>query len=159
MKTVFLILIASTLTGCASVNVTPPQQHSFDTNREYSLPFEKAWVRAVDWFADHNEKKKKIEKSSGLLTAKYLIEANSRLLDCGDIQVSGTLGSNNIEKYGSLNVTVRERGDEKTRVNVNFFGEYKLQAKDAWDGRIVTNSGRCVSTGSLESSILNYIGS
>lgn len=147
------------LVGCASVNVQPPVEHSIDKSRSYSLPYEKTWIRAVDWFADHDVTIEKIEKSSGLLTAKYLIKANDEFLDCGDIKATGTLGGPVIDKYGSLNVTVREINNDSTKVNVNFFGEFELKANDAWDGRLVTTKGRCVSTGKLESSILTYIGS
>ena len=159
MRNWHAILLALTVASCASVKVTPPQQQEFDSSREYALSFESVWLRAVDWFANHHVTIDKIEKASGLLTAKYLIETNGRLLDCGDIQVSGTLGRKNIEKDGALNLTVRELGDNKTKVNVNFFGKYELQANDAWDGDLLTHSGRCISTGVLEKEILGYIGS
>jgi len=147
------------LAGCASINVQPPVKYSIEKTKSYSISYEKIWIRAVDWFADHDVTIEKIEKSSGLLTAKYLIEANDEYLDCGNIEATGTLGSPVIDKYGSLNVTVRSIDDNTTKVNVNFFGEYKLEARDAWDGRRVTSKGRCVSTGKLEKSILAYIGS
>ncbi len=158
MKLLLSSIMVILLVGCASVNVQPPVEHSIDKSRTYSLSYEKTWIRAVDWFADHDVTIEKIEKSSGLLTAKYLIKANDEFLDCGDIKTTGTLGSPIIDKYGSLNVTVRELNNNSTKVNVNFFGEFKLKAKDAWDGRLVTTKGRCVSTGKLESSILTYIG-
>ena len=114
------------------------------------MNYEKVWTRAVDWFADHNVTIEKIEKSSGLLTAKYLIETNDNYLDCGQIKATGVLGDPNIERYGSLNLTVRQVDENSTKVNVNFFGELKLAANDAWDGRLVTSNGKCVSTGNLE---------
>jgi len=158
MKQVVFIILAILITGCASVKIQPPAKHSIEKSRTYSLSYEKTWIRAVDWFADHDVTIEKIEKTSGLLTAKYLIKANDEYLDCGEIKVSGTLGGPIIDQYGSLNVTVREVNSDSTKVTVNFFGEFKLKANDAWDGRIVTTNGRCVSTGVLENSILTYIG-
>ena len=159
MKLILTGILAILFAGCASVKVQPPTKYSIQKSETYSITYEKAWIRAVDWFADHDVTIEKIEKPSGLLTAKYLIEANDKYLDCGDINATGTLGSPVIDKYGSLNVTVRKASNNSTRVNVNFFGEFKLKANDAWDGRLVTTKGRCVSTGKLESSILTYIGS
>ncbi len=159
MKSILLGIVASFIVGCASVNVQPPVKQSIEKTKIYSISYEKAWIRAVDWFADHDVTIEKIEKSSGLLTAKYLIEADDGYLDCGNIKVTGTLGSPIIDKYGSLNVTVRSIDKNQTKVNVNFFGEYKLKANDAWDGSLVTSQGRCVSTGKLEKRILAYIGS
>lgn len=150
----FLIL---SVVGCASIKVSPPVYQSFEKGRTYHLSYETVWTRAVDWFAGHNVTIDKIEKSSGLITAKYLIEVNQIYLDCGDIKVSGILGDPIVDKYGTLNVTVRSVSDQETKVNVNFFGEYKFQANDAWDGRLIINRGRCVSTGNLEKSILDYI--
>lgn len=121
------------------------------------MSYEKTWSRSVDWFADHDVTIEKIEKSSGLLTAKYRLKADEKLLDCGDIQVSGTMGEERINRSGSLNVTVREKSPHSTIVNVNFFGEFELFAIDAWDARQVTAHGDCVSTGELERNILNFI--
>lgn len=84
--------------------------------------------------------------------------ADKALLDCGDIQVRGTIGDARINRSGSLNVTVREKTREQTMVNVNFFGEFELFAQDAWDGSQVTAQGECVSTGELERRILDFIG-
>ncbi|WP_321468064.1 hypothetical protein [Halarcobacter sp.] len=158
MKLLLSSIIAIILVGCASIKVQPPVKNTIEKSKNYSISYEKAWVRAVDWFADHNVTIEKIEKSSGLLTAKYLIEANDEFLDCGDIKATGTLGNPVIEKYGSLNVTIREKNENTTKVNVNFFGEFTLQANDAWDGHLVKTKGRCVSTGKLENNILTYIG-
>jgi hypothetical protein len=158
-KLIIFGLITLFVSGCASVDIQPPSKRSFEKNRNYSISFEKTWIRAVDWFADHNVVIEKIEKESGLLTAKYLIEANDGYLDCGEIKATGTLGGAVIDKYGSLNVTVREIDQGTSKINVNFFGEFKLTANDAYDGRAITSSGSCVSTGKLEKDILTYIGS
>ena len=151
------ILALISFSGCASITVTPPLELALDRTRTYRMPFEKVWTRAVDWYADHNVIIEKIEKPSGLLTAKYLLKVGDRDLNCGRIEASGIDGELYIEKYGRLNVTVRAVNDNETKVNVNLFGEYKLQALDAWDHRLVTATGRCVSAGTLENNILSYI--
>jgi hypothetical protein len=146
------------LHGCASVTVTTPVEPDFDKSRIYNAPFDGTWNRAVDWFAEHNVIIDKIEKPSGLLTARYTLETSDLLLNCGKINVQGVLGEPNIKRLGSLNVTVRPVDQESTRVNVNFFGEYELKAKDAWDGRLIVREGTCVSTGELEEQLLNFVG-
>lgn len=157
MRVFAIGLLAASVAGCASVNVIAPATYSYDRSRTYQMPYEKTWVRAVDWFADHNVTIEKVEKSSGLITAKYLLKASDAYLDCGKIEVSGTLGPARIESYASLNVTVRAVSDNETKVNANVFGNFDLDGRDAWDGRSVKSSGRCVSNGRLEKSILDYI--
>lgn len=157
MKKLSILILMLIVSGCASIKVTPPVETTIERSRTYKLPFEKVWARAVDWYADHNVTIEKIEKPSGLLTAKYIQKLDDKAMDCGVIDVSGILGDPSIEKIGTLNVTVRSINDNETKVNVNIFGEFRLQASDSWDGRLVTSSGSCVSTGSLEKSILHFI--
>lgn len=157
MKKIAIGLLTVSMAGCASINVTGPASYTYDRSRTYQIPYEKAWIRAVDWFADHNVSIEKVEKSSGLITAKYLLKASDAYLDCGKIEVSGTLGPARIESYAALNVTVRAVSENETKVNANVFGDYNLEGRDAWDGRSVKSSGRCVSNGNLEKSILDYI--
>ncbi|MDP6584446.1 MAG: hypothetical protein QF535_07300 [Anaerolineales bacterium] len=158
MKVITFVLIALFVAGCAKIHVQPPMKQSFERSRTYPLPYEKVWDRAVDWFADHDVTIEIIEKPSGLLTAKYLINVGDNYLDCGNIKATGTRGDPIIDKYGSLNVTVRSIDQNTTKVSVNFFGEYTLTAYDLWDEHRISNSGSCVSTGELEKSILAYIG-
>lgn len=157
MKKLVIGILATSLVGCANIKVTEPAEHVFDRSQTFKIPFEKVWVSAVDWFADHNVTIEKIEKESGLITAKYLLKASDAYLDCGTIEVNGTLGPAQIQSLGSLNVTVRSVSDTETKVNANFFGEYKLNGRDAWDGSAISRDGRCVSTGNLEKDILKYI--
>lgn len=157
MKKLVIGLLAVSTVGCANIKVSGPADYSYDRSRTYPISFEKTWIRAVDWFADHNVTIDKVEKGSGLITAKYLLKAGDAYLDCGKIEVNGTLGPARIESYAALNVTVRGVSENETKVNANVFGEYKLDGRDAWDGRSVTSSGRCVSNGNLEKDILNYI--
>lgn len=159
MKSPYSLLFALALVGCANVDVTPPVPQDYQNSQVYPLPFEEVWLQSVDWFASNNVTIEKIEKPSGLLTAKNVIHDDSQLLDCGEFKVTGVIGKASIDKYGSLNVLVRSLSEDETRVSVNFFGEYKLQAKDIWERRDVTRTGQCLSTGELEQSILRAIGS
>lgn len=147
------------ISGCANVQVEPPEQSNVERSRVYSMSYDKTWSRAVDWYADHNVTIEKIRKESGLLTAKYSLEASSDDLDCGEINATGFLKEPEIDRAGSLNLTVRRLEETRTKVKVNFFGEYELSGKDAWDGRTVTYSGNCRTTGEIEENILDYIGS
>ena len=155
MRILTLTVLAALLTGCANIQVSSPAPTQIDRSRTFDMPFEATWIGAVDWFADNNISIEKIEKSSGLLTAKYSLAVGENFLDCGKIQHSGLLRDPEITRTGTLNVTVREVDKNKSRVNINFFGEYVVQGNDAWDARVVTTSGKCSSTGQLEKSILS----
>lgn len=154
-----ITLASLAIAGCASIQVTPPEQRNFNNSATFPLPFDTMWLRSVDWFADHNVAIDKIEKSSGLLTAKYQIRDSSNFLDCGDIKLSGTMGKTTFKKYGTLNITVRPRSDDQAKVAVNFFGEFEIHAQDAGSGDRVSYDGPCISTGVVEKSILREIGS
>jgi len=158
MRLLVFLIISISIVGCASIKTGQLGEYHVEKTRTYNQPFEKIWVSSVDWFADHNVTIEKIEKSSGLLTARYFLKANDTYLDCGKPEATGTLGAPKIDSFGSLNVTVRSLGASETKVNVNFFGEYKLEARDAWDGHLIVGGGRCVSTGQMEREVLNYIG-
>lgn len=158
MYKLLLILICLLLQGCASVEVSVPQVNHFKKTQSYPMSFNAAWNRVVDWFADHNIVIDKIEKSSGLLTAKYLLTTNSAYLNCGKMKLHGFIKRPEIMRFGALNVTIRKVNASRTRVHVNFFGKYKLKGRDVWDGSTVIREGRCVSTGQLEKSIFAFLG-
>lgn len=159
MKSTIILLVLSTLTGCSSViTITPPEKQNFESSRVYNKSYDVVWLKAIDWFADHNVVIEKIEKDSGLITAKYQIDVSSSdYLDHGKIENSGMAYINNIEEYGSLNVTIRKVDVNKTKASVNFFGTYVLHARDEWNGKDLGRTGKSISTGKLETSILNYI--
>jgi len=125
----------------------------------FSASYDEVWAGAVDWFAEHDILIDKIEKTSGLLTAKKKIKVEGgQLLDCGQINISGTLGGKyRLDGYATINLTVHSKGQRKTQVMVNLFGKYEFQARDAWNGMPVSDEGDCVSTGRLEKSIFSFI--
>lgn len=157
MKRLTVLLLVLTLSSCVTVKVNPPKFHEIEKNKDYNLPYDTVWIQVVDWFADHNVTIDKIEKGSGLITAKYQFEVSDNYLDCGDIKVSNATGKPDINKIGTVNVTVRSIGPEKTKVNVNFFGKYVVNAYDGWNTRMVTSDGRCISNGLIEKSVLSSI--
>lgn len=157
MKHIFSLAMAIFLAGCASVKVSGPGNYQIDRSRTYHASFEKSWDRAVDWFADNNVAIEKIEKGSGLITAKHLVRVGESFLDCGKIEVNGTLGAARVDRYVSLNVTVRSVSASETKVNVNVFGEYTVEGNDKWDGRAFKTGGHCVSTGNIEKEILAFV--
>lgn len=159
MKSLALVLLLPILAGCANINVTPPQQLDFEKARTYNLSQDKAWIRAVDWFSEAGVPIDSIDKSSGLIASKSLKIEGGEYLDCGKINSSGLLRSPNIMKSGFFSITLREGGPERTKININFYGEFQLVAQDSWDGRVVTSKGRCISTGVLENRFLTYMGS
>lgn len=152
-----LIIIALLVSACANVNVSPPQQNEIEKTRQFAVPFETAWSRAVDWFANNNITIEKIEKPSGLITAKYSILVDHHILNCGQINMTGILGEPKIERFGTFNVTVREVDPSTSRATANFFGEFRAVGLDAWDARQVVAEGRCNSTGVIERQFFDSI--
>lgn len=152
-----LLTLSFIISGCANVKVSEFSEYDYDKHKELNVPYDKAWSSAIDWFADHNVQISKISKESGLITAKYTLNTDDSYLDCGKIEITGTIGTDRVDRLGTLNVTVRELPKNQSKVRVNLFGEYAIQVVDAWDGRHLSYSGKCTSTGMLESSIFNYI--
>ncbi len=157
MKLTMAVIVLVALTGCASIKITPPVENEQKSKMTYDKPFEETWIKAVDWFAEHNVVIDKIEKQSGLLTAKHRLKTADSFLNCGDINATGLLRPPVIDKFGMLNVTVREKTANTSRVTINFFGEFTLEGNDAWDARLVTAKGHCISTGEIEKSFFAYI--
>jgi hypothetical protein len=152
------LVVALALAGCASFVHEPPPPR--DTMRLKTFPrsFDHVWGRAVDWFAENNVILDKVEKTSGLLSAKYRLAVSSRFVNCGKVETSGTLGGT-MHRTASVNVTVRERGPTEVRVNINVFGEFEYAGlRDAWNGAPLRFEGRCESTGLLEASFMQFVG-
>ena len=153
---IVLALISLILQGCASVSITPPIQNGFSNSRTYDEGFEKTWSASVDWFADHDVSIDKIQKESGLLTAKYLIAVDGEELDCGVIKAQ-SVPYLTVVKQGSFNATIRPKSSSQTVVSVNFFGTFDLTGRDGNRMVIISESGRCVSTGKIEAAVLDFI--
>ena len=157
MRKIIALFLIITLSGCTRLTIDPPSKYQVESSRIYSKPYEAVWLSAVDWFADHNVVIEKIEKESGLITAKYQIDvSNSEYLDFGEVDDKG-VWDYHVNKHASLNITVRNKGEMKTKVNINFFGSFDLRAHEIWWGQNIRETGNAVSTGKLETNILDYI--
>jgi hypothetical protein len=151
------VLSALVTSACASVNVTPPAEPNIERSRQLAMPFERAWLRVVDWIATNNITIEKIEKPSGLITAKYAFSVDESVLDSGEISMSGVLADPKIDRIATLNVTIRETPSGSNQATANFFGEFHAVGQDSWDARPVVAEGRCVSTGVIEQQFLDYM--
>ena len=153
---IVLALISLILQGCASFNVVPPSSPTHLKEHVYEGSYDRVWRSSIDWFASRNIIIDKIEKDSGLITAKYALNIADTDLDCGDIRSSGILNPL-VLKQGYLNFSVRERDNKYSIVRVNFFGTYRLTGQDGWDGKNVVYELQCESTGAVEKDIFKYI--
>lgn len=160
MKTILTApILALLLVGCGSFYQTPPGERQFEQSRVYDKAFDYVWSRAVDWFATHNVVIDKIEKSSGLITAKYQVLVGDKMLDPGVIHATGWYYEPTVEYHAALNMLLRSESPDKTRVTVNLFGNFHaiaywgLLAKNGPDSL----DGKCVSTGELERSVFQFI--
>lgn len=110
------VLGAAALVVCSCadvVRVTPPTPARIEKTREIAAPFDVVWLRAVDWFATSNITIEKIEKPSGLITAKYALSANSEYLDCGNIDLPQTLHDPDIDRRGPLEKPARRQAPQR----------------------------------------------
>lgn len=152
MKNLILCSCAAVaLTACAST--PPPVIERFDTTRTYSMSKDQAWERAVNWFATQNIPIKAIEKDSGIISGEsaYLRTVQGEYAVCDTPMLYSTNGAT-----ARLNILIRGTATEATaQVNNTIVGEaiYSLSNPP------VRQSVTCQSTGRLENSILNAIGS
>lgn len=160
---VVVLTILPAAVGCAGyLTQTPPVEKQFEKSRVFDLNYDSTWSRAVDWFASHNVVIDKIQKESGLITARYQVHLWEGTMDHGAIQKHGSGTEDPTYEYqASLNmlVTSEERG--KTKVAVNVFGTFR--ATTYWgllarNGPVILD-GKCVSTGVLEQSVFDFIAS
>jgi hypothetical protein len=162
MRTIIpALLLACTLIGCGSFYQIPPPDKEIDKSRVYDKPFEVVWSAAVDWFASHNVIIDKIEKSSGLITAKYQMVVGNKAFDAGEIHATGLYKDLTVEYHAAINMLLRPETPERTSVTVNLFGNVRAVAFWGWLSRKgpYILDGKCVSTGNLEKSVFEFIDS
>jgi hypothetical protein len=151
------------MVGCShAIVVTPPAERNITKQRTFEKSYDFIWSRAVAWFAGNNVVIEKIEKNSGLITAKYLLRLDDGFLDPGKIETSGYGWSSkdlDIKHYASINILVRNDGPEKTTVSVNIFGHFDAEGYYGLIEKMgpVKASGNSVSTGKLEASVFNFL--
>lgn len=160
MRTLLLGLLLLPLSACGlRLYQIPPEKRPIVTTHLYDASFEDLWSTAVAWFAEHNVKLEKIEKTSGFLSAVQPHLASDPAVDVGKIEASGSLyGRIHVEKSAEINMLIRGRDDGFTQLTVNVFGHY---VATAWQGLLQANysvqlSGHGVSTGLIEESVFEY---
>ncbi|WP_419175842.1 hypothetical protein [Desulfosediminicola sp.] len=153
-----LALLLTNLVACSgTMNITPPEYRQVKNSYSYEASYDQAWLLAVDWFAENNITIDKIEKTSGLISAKYNIRLHPNALDCGEIKASTLATLQHYEETANVNVTVRSVGDNRTKISVNIAGGYEGMGHDNGWGKKLPFSGFCVSTGVFEQSVANFI--
>lgn len=72
MNNYFKFLPVLLLTGCAAaINITPPQYTKPQNKFIVDAGYDKAWSGVIDWFAENHITIDKLDKESGIVTAKY----------------------------------------------------------------------------------------
>lgn len=158
MKKILVLVCLFLLTSCVEFKITPGVKIDLSKSATIAKSYDETWLRVVDWFAEHNVIIDKLDKESGIITAKYAFRSDDRFLDCGKIEAINASGEPFIQQYGTLNVTIRKENAASTRVMVNFFGKFIAKATSIGDPRrIIETDGACESTGVLEKSIITSI--
>ena len=147
-----------TLTGCsAAINITPPQPSNHQNKFIVGTSYDNAWNGVIDWFAENHLALDKLDKESGIVTAKGKLLVDNNELNCGDIKGSGTYTIRSQTKTLLLNVLVRNLPEGKVKVQMNLRGEVLVRGTN-WDtGADISTSGACTSTGKLEHSLETYL--
>lgn len=151
------------MTSCAySVHHTPAPTRPAAV-RVFERPFDDVWSAVVGWFASSNISLDKVEKASGLLTAKYPLATNDNAVDIGKVESSGfwAYGDPEVTNHTvNLNVFARQLGPQSTEVTVNVFGSFEARV---WWGLLVRNdppslyTGRSESRGVIEASVFAHV--
>ncbi|MBY0481968.1 MAG: hypothetical protein K2Q21_11470 [Chitinophagaceae bacterium] len=153
--------------SCAPAKRVVVQQapRVIEKERIISKSFDAVWQTSIEWFATHNTPIKNLDKSSGLISTEYSVSIGEaqRYMQCGagSSTFSGKVEMSNYT--GNFNVLIKKLGDNSTKISVNvFFGctinKYRYKSLISTE-YILESSTRtnCVSTGTLEKEILDYI--
>ena len=155
-----LFLCMAILTGCSgTMMIIPPENRTVQRAYSFETTYDNTWLLAVDWFAENNITIDKIEKDSGLITAKYNLQLNDNALDCGEVSTSTLATLQFYEETANVNVTIRKIDAKNTKVSINISGSYRGMGHDNGWGKKLPFSGHCVSTGMLEKSVATFISS
>jgi hypothetical protein len=160
MHTLQLLALAPLLASCGvSFYHTPPPPRTA-TVTTYDKPFEKVWSSAVSWFAANDIAIEKIEKPSGLITAKRQVDLSESMVDVGELSSSwNSHGLSITSCMVSLNVFVAPVENGRTQVTVNAFGRFTAVAYHGWLTKLEPGfyEGPCNSNGKLETMIAEHI--
>ena len=150
-----LTILTATLTLCllsACATYTPPVEKDFAKTKIINTSYDQAWEKATEWFANGNVPIKNIAKDSGLIATDYKLRASSRDIDCG------TLGQMDAfqNKRANMNIFIKEVSPTSVSVSINVFGN-AIVTTMAGSAYATSKDVECVSTGSLEKSILDAV--
>ena len=152
---IILLLVSAILTTSCSMSLTKIQEPDVNNTRVFNSDYESVWLAAVDWFADNDVVIDKIEKESGLITAKHKLKTDFGLT-CDQVKLSG-LSDKGKDMYITLNATIRDKKKKGTKVRVNISGRFEAFARDNFNGINHTAKGNCYSNGEIEKKLFNYI--
>jgi hypothetical protein len=125
--------------------VEAPKETAFKNGETYNISKDEAWSRLLAFFTSQNIQVKTIEKDSGVIYAERS-SADPTLADCG----KGGLAAD-VNRTGTVNVFVLEKGPQQTQVTVNT--DFSIMRQ--FDGQPIV--GQCKSKGILERMILDSI--
>ncbi len=152
MQKILLIVTMLALTGCATYE--PPVDSGVANTKAVSKSFDDVWSKATEWFANNNVPIKNIVKDSGLIATDYRLGTNATFIDCGKVGTYEAFG----DKSLNINFIAKKVSALETDVRLNVFGTARVETADLY-GRS-TGAGKtidCVSTGSLETALFDYI--
>jgi len=136
---------------------TPAPQPTLQNSRLIDRPFEDAWSRAVAWFATNNLTIEKVEKPSGLITARSPNPVSPEVVDIGDLKVIRAIEDPQVFRFMQINVLLQPRSERQTDVTVSVFGSFLARARDVMSGKLHEFGGPAVTTGSVEDSLFRHV--
>lgn len=158
---ILTVVLVSPIAGCrATIGHRPGPSHTVVSKKVVEKPYDELWGRAVSWFAGRNITIEKIEKPSGLITAKYRLVMTDRELDAGEVTANGTPMKVNLFRDATLNVLLRPLGETRTEVTCNLFGSFEafsVASKASMIPPRLLWRGKCESTGALEMDFFAHI--
>lgn len=165
MKKPFIILtgwLALSAAACrANLVHKPAPSYDISSTQIVDTPYDEVWSRAVSWFAGRNITIDKIEKPSGLITAKYRLVMTDRELDAGEFLSNDKPMKVNVLRDATLNVLLRSLEGNRTEVTCNVFGSFEawsVPSKGSLKSPQLLWTGTCQSTGMLEKSFFDQVG-
>ena len=152
-----ILVSALWMSACSSMQHEPPVVSAFESTKNVAMDFETAWGRAVAWFATRNITIDKVEKESGLLTARYDLAVDDNAVDVGRVKASNIMNLT-IKRMASINVLVRKLDARNSAVTVNVFGSFEARGWRRWENGWMSLSGTCASTGKIEADLFAFMG-
>ncbi len=140
MKKALCVVVLLAL-SCA----TAPKNWDFESSRTFGKPYDKVWSAVIGFFAENTIPIKNMEKASGLIVAESQYFPKE-WVDCGG---TGLMSATDPE--GVFNVFVTEvEGVISVKVTTSLW-------QSRWFGDSKPVRHNCVSTGVVETMILNYV--